>query len=135
MDFQNYEQADLSQTPILLQLEQYIEQKRQKKMEENTTTIGVILGAVGGLAAAVGFPKLWEHWFGHLSNKHAATLKNDGEIMAMREEIRILKEKNTRIVTAVELLMIVIQHQFKDNPNIEQAIAKVEEHLHDGIVV
>lgn len=86
--------------------------------------IEVIGGLVVGGLTALGLPKLWQYWFGHLTAKHEHEVQQD-------EELKKLKEKMTRIVTSVELLLIVIEHEFEENESIKDAIQKVKQHLVD----
>lgn len=102
-------------------LDAYIQQNTPK-MEEQTTW-QVIGAAVVGVVSALGLPKLWEAAFGYWGKTHTAKITNDAEIQNLKERI-------TKIVISVDMLLIIIKHEFEENASITTAIEKVEEILH-----
>lgn len=95
----------------------------QAKMEDQST-IQIIGAAVAGIFATLGLPKLWEALFGHLSKKHTAKMSHDTELAEM-------KDRMTKIVYSVDMLLIIIKHKFEQDESIKTAIEKVESILHE----
>lgn len=104
-------------------LDEYLNNSKLKM--DNNNVIQLIGAVLVGILGTLGIPKIWAPWFGHLSKKHSMSMK-------CKEEINQLKNKNTQIVTAVNMLLIIIQHKYKDDPGIEEAIKKVKEHLEEN---
>lgn len=98
-------------------------QKNIVMLEDNGGIVTTIIASLATLIAALGLPHFYRQYFGHLSAKRKAEAENE-------KKIQELNLKISQIVTSVDMLLIVIKDEFEDSPNIQTAIARVEQHLH-----